>query len=227
MAATKKSTRNTSTEKTQIDDNQIISLYMNSVLEKNHTTTNVHLFCKENNIEESEFYSFFGSIEALKQEIWIKFFENAVTTIQKEESYKTYTNKNKLLTLYFTLFEILTLNRSYIVFSLEENKEGLKNLRQLKQLRNHFKDFVVGIMETEVITENKIAKITKPVFSEGAWIQFLFILKFWLDDTSKSFEKTDIIIEKTVNTAVDLLDTKPLENLLDLGKFLWKESKMR
>ncbi|GAW89492.1 hypothetical protein FPS14_contig00023-0020 [Flavobacterium psychrophilum] len=73
------------------------------------------------------------------------------------------------------------------------------------------------------IVNDKIAKITKPVFSEGAWIQFLFILKFWLDDTSKSFEKTDIIIEKSVNTVVDLLDTKPLESLFDLGKFLWKE----
>ena len=38
-----------------------------------------------------------------------------------------------------------------------------------------------------------------------------------------SFEKTDILIEKSVNTVVDLLDTKPLESLLDLGKFLWKE----
>ena len=47
-----------------------------------------------------------------------------------------------------------------------------------------------------------------------------------MDDNSKAFEKTDIIIEKSVNTVVDLLDTKPLENLLDLGKFLWKEKMM-
>ena len=73
----------------------------------------------------------------------------------------------------------------------------------------------------------RVQKVTQPVFAEGAWIQFLFILKFWLDDTSKGFEKTDILIEKSVNTAVDLLDTKPLENLFDLGKFLWKEAKMR
>jgi hypothetical protein len=44
-----------------------------------------------------------------------------------------------------------------------------------------------------------------------------------LDDTSKGFEKTDILIEKSVNTVVDLADTKPLESLFDLGKFLWKE----
>ena len=65
--------------------------------------------------------------------------------------------------------------------------------------------------------------LTNPIISEGAWIQFLAILKFWIDDTSKSFESTDILIEKSVNTVVDLLNTKPLESLLDLGKFLWKE----
>jgi hypothetical protein len=53
----------------------------------------------------------------------------------------------------------------------------------------------------------------------------LFLLKFWMDDTSKGFEKTDILIEKSVNTVVDLLDTKPLESLFDLGKFLWKEKR--
>lgn len=72
---------------------------------------------------------------------------------------------------------------------------------------------------------DKLSRVTEPVFSEGAWIQFLFILKFWMDDSSKGFEKTDVLIEKSVNTVVDLLDTKPLESLLDLGKFLWKEKK--
>ena len=73
------------------------------------------------------------------------------------------------------------------------------------------------------MVSGRINKVTEPVFSEGAWIQFLFLLKFWIDDTSKSFEKTDVLIEKSVNTVVDLLDTKQLENLFDLGKFLWKE----
>jgi Tetracyclin repressor-like, C-terminal domain len=82
-------------------------------------------------------------------------------------------------------------------------------------------------MDTSISeTNSRVAKVARPVFSEGAWIQFLFILKFWIDDTSKSFEKTDIIIEKSVNTVVDLLDTKPLESLFDLGKFLWKEKMM-
>lgn len=220
METTKKS----SAKKKKIDDTIIVSLYMNYVLEKNEEPKNVYIFCKEHKIEETDFYTFFGSIDALKQEIWVKFFENAEASIQKEEAFSGYTDKNKLLTLYFTLFEILTLNRSYVVFALKENKEGLNNLKSLKQFRSHLKDFVEKeISSGSTVINEKITKYTKPVYVEGAWIQFLFLLKFWLDDTSKGFEKTDVLIEKSVNTVVDLLDTKPLESLFDLGKFLWKE----
>ncbi|HCQ12131.1 TetR family transcriptional regulator C-terminal domain-containing protein [Flavobacterium sp.] len=219
-------TKKTTAKKKLMDDNQIISKYMDYVLEKNEEPKNVFSSCKEHKIEEKDFYTFFGSIDAMKQEIWVKFFENAVETISKEEAFETYTGKNKLLTLYFTLFELLTLNRSFILFNLKDNKEGLKNLKNLKLFRNHFKDFIVTIINNnETIVSDKVTKITKPVFSEGAWIQFLFLLKFWMDDTSKGFEKTDVLIEKSVNTVVDLLDTKPLESLFDLGKFLWKEKK--
>ncbi len=217
-------TKKTTAKKKMIDDNFIISKYMDVVLEKNEAPKNVFSFCKEHKINETEFYTFFGSLDALRQEIWVKFLENALSTIENDESFSTYSDKNKLLTLYFTLFEILTLNRSYVVFALKENKEGLKNLKSLKQFRNHFKDFIVTIIETENSEmKEKLAKVTKPIFAEGAWIQFLFLLKFWMDDTSKGFEKTDVLIEKSVNTVVDLLDTKPLESLFDLGKFLWKE----
>ena len=223
MATTKKVT----TKKESIDDNVIIALYMNDVLEDNHNTKNVYVFCKNNNIKEADFYSFFGSLDGVKQAIWTKFLENAIVTLQKDENYDNYPNKNKLLSFYFTIFEILTLNRSYVMYSLMENKEGMKNMKDFKGFRNQLKDFVKDIMDTST-TENqgRVSKITKPIFSEGAWIQFLFILKFWMDDTSKSFEKTDIIIEKSVNTVVDLLETKPLENLFDLGKFIWKEKMM-
>lgn len=223
MATTKKTT----TKKKSIDDNHIISLYMDYVLAHQATPKNIFTFCKENAIEEADFYSFFGSFGNLRQMIWVKFFENVQQTILNDDSYATYSDKNKLLTLYFSLFELLMLNRSYVVYSLKENDKGLKNLTDLKLFRNEFKAFI-----NQIIAENskpdfvKLEKITKPVFSEGAWIQFLLLLKYWIEDTSKGFEKTDILIEKSVNTVVDLLDTKPLESLIDLGKFLWKERKM-
>ena len=214
-------------EKKVLDADQIIALYMDFVLTSDQKPKSIYSFCKANQMDEADFYVHFGSFEGVKQTIWVKFFENAHTIIIKDIAYPTYTNKNKLLTLYYTLFEVLTLNRSYVLYSLKENKEGLKNLRDLTQFRTHFKKFIQTIIEANPDAGfAKLDKITKPVFSEGAYLQFLFILKFWLEDVSPSFEKTDIVIEKSVNTVVDLLDTKPLENLIDFGKFLWKERRM-
>jgi hypothetical protein len=70
----------------------------------------------------------------------------------------------------------------------------------------------------------KITKHNPQLFSEGAWLQFLFLLNFWKSDDSASFEKTDVAIEKSVNTIFDLFDNTPLENIIDFGKFLYKEN---
>ena len=216
--------KNPKSKKNLLDDLAIVSLYMNEVLEKNEAPKNVYLFCKSNQIEEADFYSFFNSLDAIKEAIWVKFFENAIDALYKDANYAGYENRNKLLSLYFTFFEILTMNRTYVYYALKDNKEGLKNLQQLRELRNQFKDYIVTIMKAnESEKEKKVSRLTQPVFSEGAWFQFLFILKFWVDDTSKGFEKTDIMIEKAVKATFDILDTTPLESLFDLGKFIWKE----
>lgn len=220
MAVTKKTTA----KKKITDENEIISLYMDHVLTNDAEPKNVFLFCKHNNIEETDFYVYFGSIEAIKHEIWTKFFTNAKNTLEQDENFITYTNRNKLLSLYFTLFEIFTLNRSYILFTLKEDKNALKSLKQFKEFRNHFKNFIVDHLESSSSEQDaKIQKVTRPIFSEGSWLQFLFILKFWMDDTSKGFEKTDIMIEKSIKASFDLFDATPLESLFDLGKFVWKE----
>lgn len=222
MEATKK----VPAKKVTMDDNVIISKYMEYALQHNHEPQNVFLFCKDNKILETDFYSFFGSLDAVKKQIWLKFLENAIATCEKSEDFAGYNEKNKLLTLYFTIFEILTLNRSYVLFSLNANKESVQDMKSLKHFRAAFKDFIETIIDGTISDKSdRISKITKPVFEQGAWIQFLFLLKFWTNDESKGFEKTDVLIEKSVNTVVDLLDTKPLESLFDLGKFLWKEKR--
>jgi hypothetical protein len=219
-------TKKTASKKISLNENTIISAYMEEVLEEN-LSGNVYVFCKKNNIEETDFYLFFNSLKSIENRIWVKFFENTVSTLEKDASYDTYIEKNKLLSLYFTLFEVLTLNRSYVMSVLEKVNDDLKNLKQLHDFRDVFKKYItesiIDDSDQEIAKVRNFDRITKPLFSEGAWVQFLFILKFWMIDESKGFEKTDIIIEKSVNTVVDILDTKPLESLIDLGKFIWKE----
>lgn len=212
----------TSTKK--IDANDIISNYMNYVLEEERFPQSVFKFTSKYSIQESDFYNHFGSFDGLQQEIWHQFFAQAHQLMQKSKEYASFNDREKLLTLYYTLFEMFTANRSYILFALKGQKNQLKTLKQLSLLRNDIKEFAIDLVQKKNEEEGaKFFKQSEPVIAEGTWVQFLFLLKFWLDDTSAGFEKTDVAIEKSVNTVFDLLNTKPLESLIDFGKFLWKE----
>jgi hypothetical protein len=119
---------------------------------------------------------------------------------------------------------MLTANRSYVLFILKEHREPMKNLSQLKGLRKKVICFTKDLIQDDNQEKNnKLLQRNERIFSEAAWLQTLFLLKFWMDDNSPQFEKTDVAIEKSVNTVFDVFDNTPLERVLDFGKFLFKE----
>lgn len=203
----------------------LIAKYMDYVLEHEMVPKSIYKFCKVSGIKEEDFYLFYGSLDSLQKGIWEQFFVNTMTVMQKNEEFDGFSNKDKMLTFFFTFFEILTLNRSYVLFVLENEKNPMKNMGQLKGLRKHIKHFAKDLIEDGNAEKNlSITKHNPQLFSEGAWLQFMFILRFWTKDDSARFEKTDMAIEKSVNTIFDVFDNTPLENILDFGKFLYKES---
>lgn len=224
MATQKSTTGKVKPAPGTVTEDKIIHTYMIYVLEQEKMPGSIYKFCRENDFTEEQFYDFFGSFEGLQKEIWNKFYENTMDLILKSSEYEAFTTREKLLTFYYTFFELLTANRSYILFVLKQEPEITKNLVQLKGLRQRIKEFATGLVREG--NEEKSAKFLKKsetIFSEAVWVQFLFLLKFWLDDNSAKFESTDVAIEKSVNTVFDLFDNTPLERLVDFGKFLWKE----
>jgi AcrR family transcriptional regulator len=219
MATTKK----TSATK-KITRQQIIDSYMHFVLENEKMPVSIYKFSKDNGFSEQDFYKHFGSFEALKSGIWTTFFEMTMNLAQKNKAYDDFSNQEKMLTFFYTFFELLTANRSYVLFSLNEEKDKLKTMQQLSPLRKKIKSFAAELIE-EKNDEQQLKFLKQPavIFSEGAWLQFVFILKFWMDDSSPSFEKTDVVIEKSVRAIFDVFATTPLESVIDFGKFIWKE----
>lgn len=211
----------------QINKEKIISLYMESVLMNEKTPKSVFKFCKDHNFEEAVFYENFGSFEGLQIEIWTSFYKETLLLANKDEAYPNYSNREKMLTFFYTFFELLTLNRSYVLFTLKEHRNVMKNMSQLKGVRRNIKHFAADLIrENNEDKKLKVLKQSVTVFSEGAWLQTLFLMKYWMEDNSASFENTDIAIEKSVRAIFDVFDTQPLESILDFGKFLWKEKMM-
>ena len=218
-----KSTGNSKVKKKPNAD-KLIAIYMDYVLENEKTPKSVYKFAKDNEMTEQDFYKHFGSFEGLRKAIWEKFFENSMEVMEKSKEYASFSNREKLLTFFYTFFEVLTANRSYVLYTLNEHSQPLKNLDQLKSLRKNIKNYAKTLIQERNKEKSlKLFQQSEMIFSEGVWVQFLFLLKFWMDDNSAAFESTDVAIEKSVNTIFDVFDNTPLERVVDFGKFLWKE----
>jgi len=202
----------------------IISFYMEYILEHNEKPKSVFSFAKKHNFEEDIFYKYFANFKVLEQTVFKTFFDKTISLIEKSDEYQSYDTRNQILSFYYSFFELLTANRSYVVFALVENKNNLKYIYSLHLLKQSFTNFIenldIELLDTKQETINKIQQTT---LKESAWLQLLFTIKYWLDDSSPSFEKTDIFIEKAVNTSFDLLNIHPLRSVIDFGKFLFKD----
>ena len=211
-------------KKKNTTQDDLISYYMDYVLTHNHKPNSVYAFAKDNNFEEQKFYEYFSSFEILEQSIFKIFFDHTLAVLEKSEDYQSFDARNKLLSFYYTFFEILTANRSYVVQALGSDKNQLKSLKTLSHLKKSFTNYIEHLdIKTIDLKEEKLEKLKNRGLKESAWFQLLVTLKFWLDDSSPSFEKTDVFIEKSVQASFDLIDTTPLKSLIDLGKFLYKE----
>lgn len=214
-------------KKKNITKDDLIGIYMDYVLENNQEPKSVYKFCKDHNIEEASFYKSFASFAAIKEQIFAAFFEKTLTMLRKSEEYESFDARNKLLSFYYTFFELLTANRSYVVYALDSRENKLEGIKSLKGLRKHFKNYIDHLeIEKLELKQERLETIQDKAISESAWVQLLMTLKFWLEDTSPSFEKTDIFIEKSVNTSFDIINIAPLKSVMDFGKFLFKEKMM-
>ncbi len=222
---TAKKTTTSKSAKKPLTQEDVMTIYMEYVLEHGKRPASVFKFCKDHNIQEGEFYNFFGSFQGIREAVWIAFYDNTIKVLHKNPDYKAYPNREKMLSFFYTFFEVLTANRSYVLFALEEEKNQLKSLAQLRDLRLKLREFAGDLIEQA--NDEKSSRLTKnpvSIFSEGAWLQTLFLLKYWMEDNSARFEKTDVAIEKSVNAIFDVFNTTPLESILDFGKFLFKEN---
>ena len=211
-------------KKKNISSNDIISFYMDYVLEHNEQPKSVYAFAKHNNLEESKFYEHFGTFDAIEKGIFKAFFDNTHNALEASDDYAHFEPRNKLLSFYFTFFENLTANRSYVVYALHKHKNSLKGFAALSELKASFTHYIKDLgIELIDVKQEQLNKIQDRGLTESAWLQLLLTMKFWMDDTSASFEKTDIFIEKSVNTSFDVLNVMPLKSIIDFGKFIFKE----
>ena len=202
----------------------ILEGFVNHVLEHGAQPASVFKFAKELKMKEEEFYTYYTSFEAIKSAIWVSIYDTTLETIESQEVFKEYSAREKFLSFLFTWIEELKKNRSYLLSLYSDKGQSFKSLPlDTKEFKEKFKDFA-----SDIILEGKETQeiATRPFitekYDEALWIQVAFVFRYWLDDRSPRFEKTDAAIEKSVNLAFDLMGKSALDTFLDFAKFLYQ-----
>ncbi len=210
--------------KKKISKHDIYSFYMDYYLENGEAPKTVYQLSKIHNFDEAQFYEFFGNLGAVEKSIFESFFDQTLDLLDKSEEYAEFDGRNKLLTFFYTFFEILTANRSFVLSVLDRDSNSPRFLKTISSIKPKYVEFIETLeIEKLDLKSARIEKIMGKSIDESLWIQMVLCFKFWMDDDSAGLEKTDIFIEKSINTGFDLLNVQPLKSVIDLGKFLFHE----
>lgn len=199
--------------------------YSDYLLTNGKRPENVYMFARAHKSSEASFYTFFPDFERLEQSYLPHFFDKSLELVRQIEHFSAMPAKEQLLNLYFILLENFTLNRSLVLMLLGDG--AVQRYSILKELKRSHREFIQTLsFSGNDLFEKASEKIKQwggRSKEELLWLHFLSVIDFWRKDRSPGFEKTDIYIEKTIDTGFDLADNPLMNKFLDLGRFLWKE----
>ncbi len=205
-----------------MDAHDIIKAYRLHVLEEGHAPASVFKFAQQLGISEADFYQYFASFEELERQYWKHLIDRTRNKVEEQEVYQGYTTREKLLHFYFTLFEDLMEERSFMLVLLPHDM-SLENLGKGRSMAKAIRPYLEHLIDegrTEGEVENR--PVISDRYAQMLSLQWPWLVGFWLRDTSKGFEKTDTAIEKAVHVAFDLMGRNAIDSLFDFGKFMYQ-----
>ncbi|MES2112831.1 MAG: TetR family transcriptional regulator C-terminal domain-containing protein [Bacteroidota bacterium] len=202
--------------------------YIDYVLTEGHQPKSVYIFAKKNKMTEEEFYHFFSSFDAIEQHLWTNFAVRTITEIKTQEVWGQYSAREKALSFFYSFFELLKSSRSFVVYSVRKQPKSFATPLTFTGIKDVFESFCNDLI-TEGLESNELSerKFFSNRYKDALWVQLVFVLNFWINDSSAGFEKTDEAIEKGINVTFDLFQRSPIDNLFEYGKFLAKHGRVK
>lgn len=207
---------------------QIKKGYIDYVLTHDERPKSVYSFTKKLKLTEADFYVFYASFDSIEKNIWFELTSETIAKIQQQELWNQYSAREKMLSFFYSYVELLKTQRSFVIYSLSRYRNRLSTPEVLSGVKPIFENFAEQIID-EGLASGELAdrKFFSKRYKDALWIQYAFIVNFWIDDDSADFEKTDEAIERGIQVTFDLFQRSPIDNLFEYGKFLSQHGKLK
>lgn len=197
--------------------------YIDYLLNHGQRPPSVYKFTRDLGLKEGDFYDHFGSFDGLERAIWKGFLDRTIQRVKSDESYMGFSIREKLLAFYYTFFEDLRTNRSFVLLQLDRQPRPELVPEFFKDFKAVFESYTDSLLKEgkakgEIANRPYIDQTYPQLFT----MQMGFLLMFWKNDNSQAFEQTDAAIEKSVNLAFDLIGKGAVDTAFDFAKFLFQ-----
>jgi AcrR family transcriptional regulator len=172
-------------------------------------------------LEADSFQQHYSGLGALAEDIWATYLRETLEAVEGSPEFASYSVREKLLGIYFTLFEVLASERTFVC--LYAPKLGIWNYSPDFMAR--FKPLWLKLI-AELITEGTSSgEIAERMVMAGEyggwhWPQLMYLLNQWVTDESEGYQRTDKAVEKSVNLGFDIMGRNVLDSAFDFLKFV-------
>jgi hypothetical protein len=164
----------------------------------------------------SEIYSLFPNKKSILKFYYASLVIRYRAMLSEIDDFDSYSISEKLSNFAFTLFDMMNDRRKFVEDTFEKYEWNCISKSEFQQeIKSLFKDFFTS--------DGNIA--TSAGFFMGDWFyaslktQYLFLIKFWLQDNSDGYERTFALTDKITGFIEELVYSKIVDKGFDLAKY--------
>lgn len=193
-------------------EEKIIAAYK-AMLVKGDEEINSFTLSKRAEVSEKEFFELFTSPDDVARRIWSNIGKAVAETLHGSDLYNSYPPRQKVLSYYFTFFEVALTERMFIELSFKHKK-------LLSVYQTEFKEFMRDVVQEGIANDDIKERLSlSNYYPEVLWELQLRLISFWLNDSSENFTDTEKAVEIYSRVPLELMGHNILDSVLETVKF--------
>lgn len=200
-------------------ENKIIEVYR-SMLISGEEEINSYTIAKKAEITEKEFFELFSTADDVGRKIWTNLGDSVIEALSGSELYNSYPPRQKILSYYFTFFEVALNERTFI-------ERTWNNGKLTRAYKDKFKIFIGDIVQEGIANEDIKERLSlSNYYPEALWELHQKLVGFWLKDSSDKFVETEKAIEMFSRIPLELMGPNLLDSVFETVKFQLSQFKL-
>ena len=207
------------------DDAEFLNAFTEYVQREGKRPRSFTDFCESQHFTAEQVKVRYKTLSALEKAAWLHWYEETISILADSADYKNYSARERLLSFYYTWMDTVKPLRNYMKTApaLPKLFSGVDWF--LADIQKAYLRYAKEIVHLAAANEEIMKRfVLQNFYDKALWLQFLFIMNYWLKDKSEDQTKSDEVIERSVNLFFELASRNQLDSILDFGKFLFKKN---